>query len=850
LKGRRRLFGALAEQKEVDVVVYLPLEPGPSEWDDQFPETPSSRLPNSARPGSTCLHVAADARREAEWVAEQVRTLLEPGELKPHEIAVVVRTGSEDTGRLVGALEEVGVPSTARSRWVLADIAALRSLLLLFRGAANDWDYRSLRNLLASPYFQCEVDLRSVDFIARERRVRGLEQWTGALRRLAAGAADESRASRLAGEGLYAESVGRDADSLIALAGSIGPLSLDRPEREWIDLTLEILEGRRVDLQRRLSEPVDERYDLVRADQRGVVALRDLLLEWRELEPEDEGFGPEEWFGRLRRLLESNEIALTTPDRRGVQVLEAHEAALGSYRWSFIVHANDGIWPRPRTHRGVFSEEETSRLRELGLPLATPDDVLRRELALWSAVTSLDSVAYTCRAATADGAESFPSLLIPSRSIRLDAESTLVGGRRESVDNGHEGSVPSASHFLAGKARRLDREAAELRHVLLAGGSEPFESTDPAALRQAILTAWSEELRSGRLDGEQDLEEHDLPSLRPHPWGGLIRDPVVASHLREKFGETYTWSASQLEQYGRRPFDFLLDRVLRLTASEEAEESTTPSSRGALAHSILDRFFRALIEEADFPDGPPAELSGPAEAAFERIASEVLDDAEADEEFWLGEPALWRVTRQQIVESIRSFLERELPRLAANGSRPIRLELGFGGQGEGPFILSGRDLEGVERQMRIRGRIDRVDSKPGKDGPELLVLDYKWGAYPQAKGYRDGSVLQMPIYMRVLSELQQLEGVVSRGAYRPITRSTANGAQMKARDVDSVLPFALTIPARVRSGFFEAVQAASQPPGGWQAGPEITRTEARFRDTHRFRLSAHSIGPTGREGHG
>ena len=139
--------------------------------------------------------------------------------------------------------------------------------------------------------------------------------------------------------------------------------------------------------------------------------------------------------------------------------------------------------------------------------------------------------------------------------------------------------------------------------------------------------------------------------------------------------------------------------------------------------------------------------------------------------------------------------------------------------------------------MRVRGRIDRVDARPGKGETELRVLDYKWGSYPPARGYRDGSVLQLPIYMRAVSELADVEGRVSQGSYRPVTRDTANGALIREKDVDSVLAFALSIAGRVRRGLFEPVQAASQSLGAWQIGPEVTRSTAKFRDGHRFEVT-------------
>ena len=216
------------------------------------------------------------------------------------------------------------------------------------------------------------------------------------------------------------------------------------------------------------------------------------------------------------------------------------------------------------------------------------------------------------------------------------------------------------------------------------------------------------------------------------------------------------------------------------------------------------------------------------------MAEATLSEAEESEEGWLGEPALWRITREQVVEIVGSFLERELPRLDKQEAWPARLELGFGFDPEPEFRLEGTDLEGHGRSMRIRGRIDRVDVKAGKQGPEIKVLDYKWKSFPARGGYEDGSVLQTPIYMKAVSVLANLEGVVTQGSYRQVDGTTADGAKLLAKDAEAPLAFALSIPPRIRSGQFEAVQAKGSRLRPWQPGREITRTDATLPGGHRY----------------
>ena len=53
------------------------------------------------------------------------------------------------------------------------------------------------------------------------------------------------------------------------------------------------------------------------ATQRGVVQLPRLLREWRELDPSDDPMTPAAWHALLRKLLEANELVLSTPGQKG-----------------------------------------------------------------------------------------------------------------------------------------------------------------------------------------------------------------------------------------------------------------------------------------------------------------------------------------------------------------------------------------------------------------------------------------------------------------------------------------------------------------------------------------------------
>ncbi len=810
-RHRERLFRSLADQSEVDVVLYVLSEDEPGEFDALGP---SANQATREVAESIRVQPAPDAAREIDWVVRRVKGALHRQECAPWQVAIVARSGQQDTRRVYRALRRAGVPATARVRTPLSNIAALQALRMLFRGAAAGWTYRSLRELLAHPYFDTGLDLRSVDHIATVRRVEGLAAWQESLRRLLVRLEDESLARRFRGAGLYPDRVAKDIEAFAWLRPQLESLGVARTEAEWLEFSLQLLRNDFLHMRRRVCEPVGDRWDVVRLDQRGLLQLERLLHEWLQLDHRKELLDADRWHVLLTRLLAANELVLTTPTHKGVQVLEAHDAALVPFRRLFVIHANDGEFPRAPSASTVVSDEESRRLRAYGVNLPDREQRLRRERALWGAVVrQRAAVAITYRTTSAGGTPLLPSMLVP----RHDPDSELPRTRVPRLVEGAESApvTPAQADQLA-----VQRIAEATRAAATDGsgpGSVALECARPHRVEQALLAGVAEAHRHQA--GTVLPDQH--PALDPNPWNGQLRDPAVLAKLAESFGPEHRWSASALEAYARCPFGFLLERVLYIRDPAEADEETSALTFGAVAHHILERFYAGMVEHV------PAALAGGAEEEFERVAEEVFTRHE-DAGEWLGLPLLWASSREQIHRAVRDYLRWELPYLADQEERPIEVEQKFG-RGAEPHLLEGPDLQGISVRMAVVGRIDRVD-RAGTRKTVHDILDYKSGGTPSKGGYADGSTLQAALYLRVW---ESLGNPARKARYRSIKGAgkTANSAEIRVGkpEYESALACAFSIPARARAGLFEPVK--SYWSGGWQpwdVGAEITRGRAQL----------------------
>jgi ATP-dependent helicase/DNAse subunit B len=593
---------------------------------------------------------------------------------------------------------------------------------------------------------------------------------------------------------------------------------------EWIDETKKLLDPGLFKFRENICRDDGCDYEIVRLDQQGVEALTRLLDEWSKAEDAEE-IDAREWYARLKRFLESNEIALSTPHRTGVRIVEAHEAALFPFEHTFLVHANDGEFPKRPGVEPLFSDEERRVLHARGLPLAHRQLTLRRERALWRAVTANPAVTISYRTADVRGTPLLPSLLVPEH------EETDAIARTQ--------FLPDRPLNLAGSQQAAAHELAEAKSD---GRKIVVAVPDPSALKAAVLNAYAETQRRGGPGREAGVLG---------PWNGELRDRVMLDHLEERFGPDHLWSATSLELYGKCPFLFLVEKVLFLDVRDEADPETSPLVRGGVAHDILERFYGRLRAAGSFPGG----LDGKTKALLHEIAEEVFAEREASRELlggYLGDRHFWEIAKRGLLEGLEWYVGEELERhVTAKNERPEGFEVRFGYPGEPRVTVSGHDVTDTQRSMQVIGRIDRVDIKTKKkDGAESYwILDYKLSSTPAFKGYDDGSVIQVPLYMRALEmliangDIELEDRPVRGGRYRSLKRgkSLGNSAVIDlnkrgcVEKYEKALRYALSIAERVRQGRFECKRANGA--GDWpsyEPGLDVRRTDAQYEEGGRF----------------
>lgn len=384
---------------------------------------------------------------------------------------------------------------------------------------------------------------------------------------------------------------------------------------------------------------------------------------------------------------------------------------------------------------------------------------------------------------------------LASAGLGLDLDVVIVLGLAEGVfpTRPREDSLlPDSERRAAGDELRLrtDHGGVEHRHLLaaLAAASDQRVLTFPRGdlrrtlervpsrwlprepdhevasfahrVRTLAFPATSQEYRLRALAGERPTTRHPLVAADPALRRGveLVRTRgqhgftrfdgnigELTAHLSGPADPERVVSTTQLETWLSCPHAYFMRYVLRVEPAENPEEllEIDALEKGSLIHDVLERW---LAEQLDGSLPRPGQPWPPvARERMRQLAEAACDDAE--QRGVTGHPLLWRRDRRRILDDLDRFLDKDHDRRRQHTATPLSAEQ--------PFGLAGSSTEPVTvdlgdgRQVRLRGRIDRVDRT---DAGGHVVTDYKTGGH---KGYDDlgpekplgdGTKLQLPIY--------------------------------------------------------------------------------------------------------
>lgn len=247
---------------------------------------------------------------------------------------------------------------------------------------------------------------------------------------------------------------------------------------------------------------------------------------------------------------------------------------------------------------------------------------------------------------------------------------------------------------------------------------------------------------------------HSLPEYEGEIGGAIsVQTQEILEQLRQR-----VYSVSQLETYGKCPFQFFAKRLLRLTVVEDLEEELSPLDRGSILHDILFEFYteRRDARQPLLRDCTDSEFAAAHRRLLE-IADAKLSAIDLPDVFWdlekemiLGDARTGKGLLQEFLDNERSY---------RGTFRPAYFEVGFGSQlGEQSRIDATFSSEEpvLAGRVQLRGKVDRVEL----DGSLFSIVDYKTGkVQPRMEDFRTGINLQLPVYLYTIERMLEARGM-------------------------------------------------------------------------------------------
>jgi ATP-dependent helicase/nuclease subunit B len=718
-----------------------------------------ARVADSA-PGVT-IEAVAGAAGEGRAVAARVKQLLAKG-MSPGDLLVTTREpGGVERLRSLFAL--AGIPVAAPVSTPLARTPHVRLLLSLLRLERDDWPFDALVEILQHSLFAPKWESwvadhtpMTIGLTLRRCKLPGGRRGIleGLARRLqpegetpAPGVAHSwsilLKLERALARIRPSQTLGEWVEALIALAGELGLV----PPAAWRNAVS------------RDQQRLWRAWDLFERSLFGLKRDAEAHFEPVDKHPPDavpqSTWSLDQWLSTLADLLEVDTVPETDDERGCVRILDPVQARHVDCRVLFITGLTETSFPSPMREDCFFSDRERAELHRRGLALAPHASRLEEEqLLFWSLVTRpREQLVLSYPLVDAKGSPLSPSPYLVALQ-QLFTETALKPHFDERLD-----PLPSVDRLLTARDLRL-----HATHQALEGDGSLFVrlAGDPAFSGATAQVAAAFEMHTQRFQSRGFSR-----------FEGWFSEPAALQRIAARFSSDHEFSATQLEDYARCPFRFLMERVGKIQPLPDPLVETDLAARGSLVHEVLARLHREII--GDDPEGPllpvgvsPGELR--LATRFTELVSEELgrrperDDLQA---------ALLRLERRVLGDLAESYQQqwnqyvKKGEETLSTASLPARFESGFGepsrAEGSPQPMIAALELGSPGGPIRIGGRIDRIDLTAAATDRLFVVIDYKTGG---GKTYskehvRTGRQLQLALYALAIQRL----GLVGPNAF-------------------------------------------------------------------------------------
>ncbi|NUM53773.1 MAG: PD-(D/E)XK nuclease family protein [Candidatus Hydrogenedentes bacterium] len=653
------------------------------------------------------LHPCHDRMHECEWIGREIKSIIVEQNVAPATIAVLFRRVEDVAPRLRLVFNEFGIPATFHAPLTLLDTTLARFLLQLLE-VSPEWEREAVLDVITSRW-SCVDDghAGAFGYLARMAGViDGKTEWMSCLARFQAWLSDgagETHDAILRRVPDAMAAVRALSDQRIALERRLQDFPAEASRTRYCDAMLKCIAALRPERALETFEPEVRRLE--ESALHAATAVLRRMRRWGHALDNDTMLTLSQFRTELRDAFAASALEQERTIS-GVQVMSADSARYRAYDYLFLGGMNEGEFPAPPAADAIYSDEDWSEFARAGARVEMRSRQMEREMLLFHHVLG--------RARS----RVYLSWSLSGHDGRPLAQSPFIEDVKGLVD---PVATPSAQSTSFLPAFETAASAHDLRNVPHASREVEVALPDVFGCMAAGLEVESQRNSRAAFD----------------PYDAILTDSALLDQLLQIYGQDHVFSAAQLEAYAECPFQFYLQRILRVEPVEAPDEEFDPRTRGRILHEALQVFHESYR-------GVPVSAIPVKQGrdTMVRICNEVFDRHVKGE-----------VTAPRgVVRTERARMESQLLRYFDFAReeevawKPSNFEVGFGRA----HALSADPLSRPEPfaldtnigDVLLAGRIDRIDVMESR----ARIVDYKTRLNYEAKEVDEGVSLQLPLY--------------------------------------------------------------------------------------------------------
>ncbi len=641
------------------------------------------------------------------------------------DMALVLASPDRYMDRIFQVFEEEGIPLSMDKETSLMEIPLIKELVHILEVKKNNRDKTSIINRVKSNFFPlCPREIReAAEYMLRKESIKASFQ-----------------------------------DELDRLLSIIDEETSSIPDRgkpdELAKAVMDLIKkydvaGRILDIYNSIGD-----YDLFNRDLAALSKVKEILDKISRFGHiiYDE-ISLEEFIDLLEGYLSQEVVVEIVGNTAGISLLTPVNARGHKFKVLFVMGLSQGDYPKVDSHNFFFKENNIKTLKKIGIDVKSYHEILDKESLMFSTIISscLDTLYLSYSQPSTEDAEAIPSIFLDELLNRIQGKVDV--------------EVVDMEYLLKDDLAKLTTNDELSRYILSkyqAGSCEDelfhmYNSLDGLKLKEVSESVFCEVTRIN--DGFNE-------------YSGLIGDSAIIEDLKDIHRDK-VYSISYLEAYGKCPYYFLLNNILKIEEMEREFEDFTPLDRGAINHEVLEEYYtvyKKQIEDHVLGRGefePEGTYDFILARVKERIKSLAVD---------IDKP-LWKLRIENNATILLDFIKADLDRLMKLKEKvlPYDFEVAFGR--DEAFKVQIGDLE-----IPFTGVIDRIDKYVEED--KYILIDYKssTGGVRGISHMISGLSLQLPIY--ILSQedkrvVAAMYGVLSTGDFKLVLGNSEEDNLMK-----------------------------------------------------------------------